>query len=608
MVQNDFYRKHTWSVGCKQKLFGIIFLAIGLLILISNEFAYSRNSDVFNIRKGVVISTDNIPPVVNDDKGIASKDTSVDIDLIVNDTDPDGMINPDTVTIIRRPANGFVELKGDGIVTYRPQDGFVGEDSFAYTINDNEGAESNEGVVRVKVVSGTHIFTAYNDLSWSAGQINGRITLYTTGQKGLMKDYFTGVNTPVALTITGGNIDDVNIPLQGGNAATDTDAYMVFHGIVDSVGLISYSKTNLTFAFTGLNPKLNYEFVLFGNRNDSSYTDRTTATTIANIESFTNASTPGTDFSGATDPAVAIMNGDNTVNGYVARFTDIKPGINGDMLITVSSPTGQFYANALMLQAIRESADNIPPVVNDDEGITCMNTSVDIDLIVNDTDPDGMINPDTVTIIRKPANGFVELKGDGIVTYQPQDGFVGEDSFAYTIKDNEGGVSNEAMVIIKVDSCLKVQITEGDEWLCFKGEHTPPQEWKDSGFNDSNWQSWPSGFGYGDLRNNNTIFDDMQGNYSTVYVRKGFNVIDPSNVTSMKLAIDCDGPFVAYLNGVEILRNISGLPDEQFDISGFIHEMFPGENILAIEGSNDDMSDNGFTLLPYFELTERQDR
>ncbi len=219
-----------------------------------------------------------------------------------------------------------------------------------------------------------------------------------------------------------------------------------------------------------------------------------------------------------------------------------------------------------------------------------------------------MINPDTVTIIRKPANGFVELKGDGIVTYQPQDGFVGEDSFAYTIKDNEGGVSNEAMVIIKVDSCLKVQFTKGDEWLCFKGERTPPQGWMDSGFNDSNWQSWPSGFGYGDERNNNTIFDDMQGNYSTVYVRNSFNVIDPRNVTSMKLAIDCDGPFVAYLNGVEILRNISGLPDEQFDISGFIYELFPGENILAIEGSNDDMSDNGFTLLPYFELTERQDR
>ena len=76
-----------------------------------------------------------------------------------------------------------------------------------------------------------------------------------------------------------------------------------------------------------------------------------TTTTISDVVSFTNASTPGATFSGETDPAVTIVNGDNTVNGYVARFTNVNSGADGDMLITVSSPTGRFYANALMLRA-----------------------------------------------------------------------------------------------------------------------------------------------------------------------------------------------------------------------------------------------------------------
>lgn len=237
-------------------------------------------------------------------------------------------------------------------MTYTPDAGFTGTDSFTYTVLDNEGASSNEAIVTVAVVEGVHVFTAYNDLSWSTGQANTRITLYTTGQNGLLKDYFTGTNTPATLTIAGGYIDYCNILAQGGNANSGTDAYAIFNGPVDSAGLISYSGTNLTFAFAGLDPDLNYEFVLFGNRNNTSYTDRMTTTTISDVVSFTNASTPGADFSGETDPAVTIVNGDNTVNGYVARFTNINLGADGDMLFTVSSPNGQFYANALMLRPL----------------------------------------------------------------------------------------------------------------------------------------------------------------------------------------------------------------------------------------------------------------
>lgn len=158
----------------------------------------------------------------------------------------------------------------------------------------------------------------------------------------------------------------------------------------------------------------------------------------------------------------------------------------------------------------------------------------------------------------------------------------------------------------------KVQIKEGDEWRYFKGKKKPSKKWKDNEFDDSNWQKGYSGFGYGkkqenDKNNRNkTDLTDMKGNYSTIYVRNNFIIKNAHKITNMILSVDCDGPFVAYLNGIEILRNESGLSNERFDISGFIHEMFPGENILAIEGNNDDMNSDTFTFIPEYELTENE--
>ena len=57
-------------------------------------------------------------------------------------------------------------------------------------------------------------FMAYNDLSWTLGQLSENITLYTTesgdselpeGHQGELVDYATGLLTPVVLEVVGGN-------------------------------------------------------------------------------------------------------------------------------------------------------------------------------------------------------------------------------------------------------------------------------------------------------------------------------------------------------------------------------------------------------------------
>ncbi len=92
------------------------------------------------------------------------------------------------------------------------------------------------------------------------------------------------------------------------------------------------------------------------------------------------------------------------------------------------------------------------PVANDDKEETDQNEPVTIDILKNDTDMDGAIDPSTVVIISNPDHGdIISINPDnGKVKYDPDNDFVGEDEFTYTVKDNEGQTSNVARVKIDI--------------------------------------------------------------------------------------------------------------------------------------------------------------
>jgi len=100
----------------------------------------------------------NQPPVAVDDAATVTRatggsPTSVTVAVSSNDTDADGRLELSSVTIGTTPLNGSVTVDTvTGNITYAPRPGFSGSDAFSYTINDNDGAPSNEAVVRVNVV------------------------------------------------------------------------------------------------------------------------------------------------------------------------------------------------------------------------------------------------------------------------------------------------------------------------------------------------------------------------------------------------------------------------------------------------------------------------
>ena len=212
-------------------------------------------------------------------------------------------------------------------------------------------------------------FVAYNDLSWHPGQLSGNITVYTTnagpgtppyGHRGHLMDYGSGAVLPVVLTVRGGSWSE-GLHVRLGNAPrVGTDADRAFRGMVDTVGVIAYSRDPVTLAFDGLGSDLRYRLTLYGDRGQEDYFDRFTNYTLHGAVGFTNESSIGTDVFGTVvdDDTVTVVNGFNTVDGHVARFAEIQPGEDGRIRVEVTdggSPhPPAYYVSSLRLEAFRE--------------------------------------------------------------------------------------------------------------------------------------------------------------------------------------------------------------------------------------------------------------
>jgi hypothetical protein len=99
-------------------------------------------------------------------------------------------------------------------------------------------------------------------------------------------------------------------------------------------------------------------------------------------------------------------------------------------------------------------------------------------------------------------------------------------------------------------------IDASDNWKYLIPSSEPSGSWTNIGFDDSDWNSGPGGFGYGD-NDDNTILPE--GTIS-VFIRKSFEIKEPSDLLKVILYIDYDDGFVAYLNGTEIARSNIGIP------------------------------------------------
>lgn len=88
-------------------------------------------------------------PLAYDDSVTAFADEATTIAVLSNDFDLDG--NTLTPTIVTPPTNGTATVNADGTVTYTPNAGYLGPDSFEYTVFDGVNT-SNVALVTINVV------------------------------------------------------------------------------------------------------------------------------------------------------------------------------------------------------------------------------------------------------------------------------------------------------------------------------------------------------------------------------------------------------------------------------------------------------------------------
>ena len=102
------------------------------------------------------------------------------------------------------------------------------------------------------------------------------------------------------------------------------------------------------------------------------------------------------------------------------------------------------FATPAPCACVRLISEGSPTAVAD-ESRTNANTPVVVDVLANDSDPDG----DTLSVASytQPSHGAASLNADGTITYTPNAGYTGSDTFAYTIGDGTGGTAMAAVRI-----------------------------------------------------------------------------------------------------------------------------------------------------------------
>ncbi|MFO0916591.1 MAG: lamin tail domain-containing protein [Pirellulales bacterium] len=205
---------------------------------------------------------------------------------------------------------------------------------------------TGDGAAAGELASGES-FVAYNDHVPGPGT-GSNVTSYAANGlvAGALRNVATGNALDVTLTTSqSGALFQTN----GAAPAAGTDAYEIFNGFVDFTssagGMIEISGAGTyTQTFSGLDTgsSVTYDFAGTSLRGNSTYTDRWTLVTLVGAESATPAHSTGAGVVVVSPTQAAIWVGANSGadQGFVAAWTGIDPGADGEFSIVSSQYTG----------------------------------------------------------------------------------------------------------------------------------------------------------------------------------------------------------------------------------------------------------------------------
>jgi glucose/arabinose dehydrogenase len=138
------------------------------------------------------------------------------------------------------------------------------------------------------------------------------------------------------------------------------------------------------------------------------------------------------------------------VDAGVVRYTHFGEGLTDSFQYVVYDDEGAASNVATVAVTIDDGSANEAPTAADDTTTVAAGESVAVDVLANDADADGSLDPTTVQIVTAPAAGSATVLADGRVAYAHDGGNATADEFTYAVADDRGTVSNVATVSVAI--------------------------------------------------------------------------------------------------------------------------------------------------------------
>lgn len=394
-----------------------------------DTFTYSvtdANNDTSTTTVTITVSSVDDPPVAANDSNSTLEDTGVNIDVLANDSDLDGNLDPATLRLVGAPPNGTVTLNPDNTFAYQPNPNFFGIDTFTYEVCDSATPRlCDTATVAVTVNAANDPVAPGNDSAstYEDAPINIAVLDNDSDVEGLDRASLTIDSAPTNGSVAVLPDGTITYTPNANYSGTDTFTYRV----CDNSTPASCATADVT--------------VMIAPVEDPPVATNDTATTPEDVARVVNLLANDTRGDRPIDPTSVTITA-APANGTVAidaagnaTYTpnDNFHGTDTFRYQLCDSGTPVLCADATATVTI--TSVNDPVVAADESAITSEDAPVKVTILGNDTDPDANIDLASLAVINVPANGIVTVNGDHTLTYTPASDFSGTNQFTYQICD-----------------------------------------------------------------------------------------------------------------------------------------------------------------------------